>query len=86
MTETFRAHFDGTVLVPDEPVDLPLGEPLKIRLSRLSPTGGPAIIDPMAGLTIEEKLERLRAASGRIAGPEIPLEALRRENLYDERY
>ncbi|HEY3321591.1 MAG TPA: hypothetical protein VGP72_14070 [Planctomycetota bacterium] len=30
----FKAHFDGKVLVPDEPVKLPKGEPLEIRVQR----------------------------------------------------
>lgn len=29
---TLRAHFDGKVLVPDEPVDLPTGRSLRIRI------------------------------------------------------
>jgi hypothetical protein len=29
---TLRAHFDGKVLVPEEPVDLPLGRSLKFGL------------------------------------------------------
>jgi hypothetical protein len=28
MTQTFTAHFDGKVIVPDEPVQLPVGQPL----------------------------------------------------------
>lgn len=27
-----KAHFDGKVIVPDEPVDLPKGEPLLLRI------------------------------------------------------
>ncbi len=27
---TIRAHFDGKVFVPDEPVDLPVGETVEI--------------------------------------------------------
>jgi hypothetical protein len=34
---------------------------------------------------IEERLRRLAQVAGRIKGPSIPLEALRRENLYEER-
>ena len=29
---TLRAHFDGRVLVPDQPVDLPSGQPLEIQV------------------------------------------------------
>ncbi len=34
---------------------------------------------------IKERLERLAKATGRIEGPSVSLEALRRENLYEER-
>ena len=30
MTTTLRVHFDGSVLVPEEPVDLPIGESVEI--------------------------------------------------------
>ena len=32
MTKTISAHFDGKVIVPDEPVELPVGQPLRVRL------------------------------------------------------
>jgi hypothetical protein len=32
MTQTIAAHFDGRVLVPDGPVDLPTGRPLRVRV------------------------------------------------------
>jgi hypothetical protein len=31
-----KAHFDGKVLVPDEPVDLPVGCALEVRVAKLS--------------------------------------------------
>jgi hypothetical protein len=34
MTTTLRVHFDGRVLVPEEPVDLPIGESVEIRVGR----------------------------------------------------
>ena len=34
MTETLKAHFDGRVIVPDEPVDLPVGCPLVVHVVR----------------------------------------------------
>lgn len=37
MTRTIRAHFDGKVIVPDEPVQLPVGEPLHIHLEWTEP-------------------------------------------------
>ena len=33
MTTAFRAHFDGKVIVPEEPVDLPTDCVLEIRVS-----------------------------------------------------
>ena len=32
MTSTFTAHFDGKVIVPDEPVDLPINTQLIITV------------------------------------------------------
>ena len=32
MTRTIAAHFDGNVIVPDEPVQLPVGQPLRVSL------------------------------------------------------
>ena len=32
MTKIINAHFDGRVIVPDEPVQLPIGQPLRIHL------------------------------------------------------
>ncbi len=32
MTQTITAHFDGRVIVPDEPVQFPVGQPLRVRL------------------------------------------------------
>lgn len=32
MTQTITAHFDGKVIVPDEPVQLPVGQALRVHL------------------------------------------------------
>ena len=32
MTQTIRAHFDGKVIIPDEPVQLPVGQSLRLHL------------------------------------------------------
>ena len=37
MTRTINAHFDGKVIVPDEPVQLPVGQPLLVRLEVAPP-------------------------------------------------
>ena len=40
---TVRAHFNGSVIVPDEPVDLPVNTPLdlEIRPANGTPTDAP---------------------------------------------
>ena len=37
MTTRITAHFDGKVIVPDEPVELPVGQPLQLRVELASP-------------------------------------------------
>jgi hypothetical protein len=32
MTRSLAAHFDGKVLVPDEPLQLPVGAPLRVQV------------------------------------------------------
>ena len=76
MTRALKAHFDGKFLVPDEPVDLPVNEPLQVVVSAEDRKARPS--------DIEERLRALEAATGTISAPPIPLEALRRENLYDD--
>ena len=38
MTQTIRAHFDGKVIVPDQPVQLPVGQPLRVHLELEEPS------------------------------------------------
>ena len=39
ITQTIAAHFDGKVIVPDEPVELPVGEPLRVTVATEPPDG-----------------------------------------------
>lgn len=43
---TIRAHFDGRVLVPVEPLDLPTGKLLEIEVREVTelPPGSPALL------------------------------------------
>ena len=72
MSVVIRAHFDGKVIVPDEPVDLPIDKPLRGELT-----------------VIEAEPEReaawQRLKSRKVRGSSIPLEALRREIMYEDR-
>jgi len=49
--KTLKVHYDGRVLVPDEPVDLPLNRPLELSvLSPGKPSDAPAALDKLAAL------------------------------------
>lgn len=76
MSVVIRVHFDGKNIIPDEPVDLPINQPMEAELhfseEKLS----------------AEEISRRRAALKRLAsravhGLKIPDEALNRENLYE---
>jgi hypothetical protein len=76
MAIVIRAHFDGKHIVPDEPVDLPINEPLEFEF-RI----------PEARLS-DAEIKRRKAALKRLAsraihGLHIPDEALRRESMYE---
>jgi hypothetical protein len=50
MTQAISAHFDGKVIVPDEPVQLPVGQRLRVVLEVESPTAPPPRqLGPMKG-------------------------------------
>ncbi len=49
--KTLKAHFDGKVLVPDEPVDLPLNRPLELRVAPIGNSpDAPAELNKLATL------------------------------------
>jgi hypothetical protein len=76
MTVRIKAHFDGKAIVPDEPVTLPVGTQLVVETS--------IPISPGPPTSLEERLAALHRIASRASNtPGIPLEALRRENLYD---
>jgi hypothetical protein len=75
MTVQVRAHFDGKVIVPDEPVELPVNEPLTLQVS----------IDRVKQYSqaeVDAAFEELMAM--RVPNANIPDDALRRENLYED--
>ncbi len=74
-----RAHFDGHAIIPDEPVELPVNQPLEITLRAATQAHAAQRQNGAA-----ERLRRLAQATGCIAGPTIPQDALRRERLYDD--
>lgn len=81
MPITVRVRFDGKVFVPEEPVDLPPGTQ-GIFLAATEPVDTPHYWE----LTRDEALQALQRLIQRgVKGANIPNDALRRENLYEER-
>ena len=85
---TVRAHFNGTVIVLDEPADLPVDVALEMQVSRThgvsrEVAAADAAHDP------EDTARRLQALEEFVAlgvkGTNIPLATLRREEMYDDR-
>ena len=77
MTQTIDAHFDGRVIVPDEPVSLATAQRVRVTIQPIDPAWTP------------ERLEAQKRAVDRLlARPkpqvDIPDEAFRRENLYED--
>lgn len=76
MSVVIRVHYDGQTIIPDEPVDLPIGEPMEAELRVATPK--------LDGPEIARRLNALRKLEATaVKAPHIPLEALRRENLYE---
>lgn len=76
---SIRAHFDGKVIVPDEPVNLPVNAALEVE------------VRPRATfITADEATAARRLAALRdfvrrgVHGASIPDQLLRRERLYDD--
>jgi hypothetical protein len=76
MSVVIRVHFDGKTIVPDEPVDLPVNEPMEAEVRTL-------------GARSERRKKALQAwgrfTASPIQGLNISDESLRRENLYEDR-
>ena len=72
MAIVIRAHFDGKVIVPDEPVDIPVG-PLVAEIRNASASEGRRrVLEAWAAFTANPV-------------PDVPIsdESLRREHLYE---
>lgn len=78
MTLTFRAHFDGKVLVPDEPVQIPVDQPVQVQLM---------LAASVPAISAEERRAAIdRLISRPIKGLNIPDAALSREGIYSDDY
>ena len=76
---TVDVHYDGAVLVPDAPVDLPVGQPLQADIRPLERKV------PYSELSVAERLRRLELAAGRIKDVTISGRMSRQDNFYEER-
>jgi hypothetical protein len=85
---TIRAHFNGRVIVPLEPVDLPVDAALELEVKR-SNAFSPEVAAAMeAARDPADTAGRLVALSEFVAhavkGAAIPIEMLRREHMYGD--
>lgn len=80
MTTTFRGHFDGKVIVPDEPADLPVGTPLAVKVTIAKAESAPLTLDERRE-AFEQFLSRVRTRPV----PHLPDEAISRESIYEDR-
>lgn len=46
-----KAHFDGKVLVPTQPVDLPVGPELEIQVTPVAGSDAPTLLQRLAKLS-----------------------------------
>lgn len=78
MKTLIRARYDGKVLIPDESLDLEEGQNVTVLIVEPS--------QDVNTLSVEERIAALRRIVERGArGVNLPDEALRRENIYEDR-
>ena len=85
---TIRARFNGTVIVPDEPVDLPVNMASELEVKRTNGSSPEVAAAVEAVRDPADTAGRLAALSEFVAhaleGADIPDEILRRERLYGD--
>jgi len=77
MTQTIKGHFDGRVIVLDEPADLPVNRPLTMRVE-----------EPVTGVGARATAAALDAFLARAAPRPVPSlsdQQTRREAIYEDR-
>ena len=74
MTIQVKAHFDGHAIVPDEPLDIPVNQPLTVQVS----VEAPAIDMKEAEAAFQQLLGMV------VHNANISAESLRRENMYED--
>lgn len=77
---TIRAHFDGKVIVPDEPLALPAGTPLTVRVERET-------FVPAERATMEQRKAAFESFIARARArpvPHLPDEAIGPDTIYED--
>jgi hypothetical protein len=80
MTVTIRAHFDGKVIIPDEPADLPVGRPLSVSVNVTDAQPAESTLAEQQA-AYDALMERVRTRPV----PTLPVDATRRESIYEDR-
>lgn len=85
---TIRAHFNGMVIVPDEPVDLPVDTALELEVKRTNGFSPEVAAAMEAARDPADTAGRLAALGEFVAhaveGADIPDQMLRREHMYGD--
>jgi len=78
---SIRAHFDGRVIVPDEPVQLPVNTSLTVSIS----TDGAPGAQGRPPRPVEDRLAAHARFSGSVSVGSLPKQISRADNFYQER-
>lgn len=80
MTVRFKAHFDGTALIPDEPIELPTDRTLEAQVDIVPREHGDT-----TGVKIGWRAKALEEFIARARNhPPVSLEAFGRDSLYED--
>jgi hypothetical protein len=74
---TLKAHFDGKTLVPDEPVDLPQGQPLLLHVESQASAGPHAVTEEGNGQSAAEWM-----IENAVDDPSLPTDGARQHDHY----
>ena len=77
MTTMIHARFNGQVLVPEEPIDLPLNQVLTLDVRQ------PQFVHPLPSMEQRQKAHQ-QLLSDAVSGIGLPDSALRRESIYED--
>jgi hypothetical protein len=75
MAIVIKAHLEGKAVVPDEPLDLPINQPIEVEFRVAD--------DRLSDEEIKRRLAAWKRLGSRAVKANIPAEALRRENMYE---